>query len=198
MAELAELQTKLATAMAEGNVKAIEDIAAEITKGKADRHKAEAESQRKEAEQLAGKREAMQTTINAAVKALNLDAEIVKLKAKGFTYTIDHKEDDKGRIDPAGEVKVTGGVGLLVPAVKARTGGGGGSAGKTKDDYGLSLTEVFDKFATDEDQAKLAAAEVKDIEASDKLGKSTNSNVWRVKNDVKKVAIASGALAPSK
>lgn len=87
----------------------------------------------------------------------------------------------------------------MVPTIKTRKSGGtGGGAGKTKDDYGMSLTEVYEKYHTAEDDGKLAEAELKDKEASEKLGKTTNSNAWRVKNEVKKAAIASGLLQPTK
>jgi len=120
------------------------------------------------------------------------------VRAKGFTYTTDHNEDEKGRVDPNGAVKVVGGVGLLIPAIKTRKANGGGGGGKTRDEFGMSLSEVFDKFATSEDRAKLEEAEAKDKSASEKLGKTTNSNAWRVKNEVKKAALAAGLLAPAK
>lgn len=186
MPSLEELQTQMREALDKNDVKAIEEIASQIVKSKAERAKEEAVKAQKEVEALAGKREKLAKDIHSAVKKLGLDADIASLKAKGFTYTIDHREDDKGRLDAKGEVSVTGGVGLLVPAIKARkAGGGAGAAGKTKDEYGMSLSEVFEKFATPEDMEKLAAAE-------------TNSAQWQVKNAVKKRAIKDGLLTPAK
>jgi len=183
---LMELQKQMTEALAANDVKKIEEVAMAIVKSKSERAKEESEKARKESEALAGKRGELAKAIHASVKTLGLDKSIAELKSKGFTYTIDHREDDKGRIDDKGEVSVTGGVGLLVPAIKAhKAGATGGGAGKTKDEYGMSLTEVFDKFATSEDKEKLAAAE-------------TNSSQWQVKNSVKKRAIKDGLLAPAK
>jgi len=180
-----ELKKAMADAIAKGDTKAIEEAAAAISKSKVERHKAEAEAIRKESEALAGKREKFGEVIKSAVKGLGLDKDIAALKAKGFTYTIDHREDPNGRINPEGEVKVTGGVGLLVPSVRGKSAGGAGGAGKTKDEFGMSLGEVFEKFATDEERDKLAIAE-------------TNSAQWAIKNSVKKRAIKDGLLNPAK
>ena len=183
---LADLQKQMSEALAANDVRKIEEIATAIVRSKSERAREEAELARKESEALAGKREELANSIKSMVKKLGLDKSIADVKAKGFNYTIDHKEDEKGRLDPNGSVRVTGGVGLIVPAVKARKAGGvGGGAGKTKDEFGMSLTEVFDKFATKEDQEKLATAE-------------SNSAQWQVKNSVKKRAIKDGLLAPAK
>jgi hypothetical protein len=183
---LEALQKQMSEALAANDVKKIEEVAMAIVKSKSERAKEEADKALKESEALAGKRETLASAIKQSVLSLGLDKSIAELKAKGFTYTIDHKEDDKGRIDPKGEVSVTGGVGLIVPAIKARKAGGtGGGAGKTKDEFGMSLTEVFEKFATADDRTKLAAAE-------------TNSSQWQVKNAVKKRALKDGVLAPAK
>jgi len=202
MTDIKELSAKLAEAIANNDVAAIETLSAEVVKSKTERHKAEIEKERKEQEALAGKREALTKEILSSVKAgtvpANLDKRLAEVKAKGFTYTIDHNEDEKGRIDPNGSVKVTGGVGLLIPAIKARKANGGGGGGKTKDEFGMSLSEVFEKFATSEDRAKLAEAEAKDAEIKAKTGKSNSVNAYNVKQAVKKAAIAAGLLAPAK
>lgn len=186
---IADLQKQMSDALAANDVGAIEAIALAIVKSKGERAKAEADEARIEAEQLAGKREELAKAIHASVKTLKLDGAIAELKAKGFVYTISHREDDKGRIDPNGAVKVTGGVALMVPVLKARKAGGG-TTGKTKDEYGMSLSEVFEKFATSEDREKLAAAEAGE-------GR-TDAKVWLVKTAVKKRAIADGLLQPAK
>lgn len=188
---LEELTAKLASAVAANDTKAIEEIATEIVKSKAARRKAEADAAVKEAEALAGTREALSKEIHRAIKGLGLDEKIVAVKGWGFTYKVDKANPN----EPDTTYKS---VSLSTQTVKARKAGGNGGAGKTKDEFGLSLGEVFEKFATAEDRAKLAEAETKDKAASEKLGKQTNSNAWRVKNDVKKAAIASGALAPVK
>lgn len=194
MADIKELQVRMAEAIANNDVAAMEAIAGEITKGKSDRHKAEVEAQRKEAEAMAGDREALATTIHTAIVqngakgVADIAGKLTTLKATGFTFKLDTEEVQYKS------------VALTVPAIgKAKaSGNGGGGAGKTKDEFGMSLAEVYDKFKTDEDEAKLAEAQVKDEEASTKLGKTTNSNQWRVKNEVKKRVIASGELAPAK
>jgi len=199
MTDIKELSAKLAEAIANNDVAAIEALSAEVVKSKTERHKAEIERERKEQEALAGKREALTKTINEAVKGLNLDKAIADMRAKGFTYTINHTEDDKGRIDPNGTVKVTGGVGLLIPAIKAhKTGGAGGGGGKTKDEFGMSLSEVFERFATAEDRKRLAEAEAKDAAIKAQTGKSNSVNAYNVKQAVKKAALAAGLLAPAK
>jgi len=191
MSDMQELQAKLAEAMANNDVKAIEEIAGEIVKGKAERRKVEVEAQRKEAEALAGDREKLAGKVHKAIKALGLDADLAGMKAHGFTYKLD--EPDKDNVMTTYKA-----VGLTVAVVKERKAGAGGGAGKTKDEYGMGLQEVYDKFHTADDEAKMLEAEVKDKAASDKLGKITNSNQWRVKNDVKKRALADGLLAPTK
>ena len=74
-------------------------------------------------------------------------------------------------------------MGLDVPVIKAHKAGAG-ATGKTKTEFGVSLNEVFEKFATPADKAKLAGA--------------SNSRQWQVKVAVKKRALAAGLLAPVK
>ena len=189
--DIKELQAKMAAAIANNDVKAIEEIASQIVKGKSDRAKAEAEKQVKEAEALAGVRDALAGELHKAIKAMKLDKRLTDVKAWGFTYKVD-------KANPAEPDVIYRSVSLSTQQIKARKAGAGGGAGKTKDEFGMSLQEVFDKFATAADKTKLAEAEVKDKAASDKLGKSTNSNAWRVKNDVKKAALAAEKIAPVK
>lgn len=192
MTELTELQVKMSEAIASGNVKAIEEIASEIVKSKSDRRKTEVAKELAEAEALAGVRAELAEEIRKACNTIpEITNKLEQVKANGFTY---HR---KGELDANGVALTKSSLGLLVPTIRKRSGGNGG-AGKTKTDYGISLSEVFAKFATDEDKVKLADAEAKDKIASEKLGKSTNSNAWRIKNDVKKRAIAENLLAPVK
>lgn len=174
MASLDELKKRMAEALASGDVKAIEEVAGEISKSKAERHKAEAEALRKEAEALAGAREKLATKIHKAVVAMpGLVEELGSVKAQGFTYKLNTPEVQYKSVS------------LAVPTVKAPRAGTGGGAGKSKDEYGMSLSEIFDKFATNEDKEKLASAE-------------SNSKQWQVKVAVKKRAIADNKLAPVK
>lgn len=191
MSAMDELQKKMAEAMSKNDVKAIEAIASEIVKSKADRHKAEAEGLRKEAEAMAGAREKLATAIHGAVKGLGLDVELTKQKAWGFTYKVDKAVPN----EPDTSYKS---VSLSTQQVKARASGEGGGAGKTKDEYGMSLSEVFEKFATDDDRVKLAEAKAKDDETLARTGKTNQGYQYNVRKEVKKQALASGALAPVK
>ena len=181
-----ELEANMSNALASGDPTEIEAAAAAITKSKGLRQKAAVEAERKEAEQLASKREALGKKVFDLVRPLVPAKELLAVKAKGFTFTIDHVEDKNGRLDPSGDVKVTGGIALMVPVTKARKSGGGG-AGKTQDQYGLTLDEVFAKFATDDDRDKYNAVP---------LGPEGNSKRWQIKNAVKKRAIADEKLKP--
>lgn len=183
-----DYKAKMAEALANDDAKAIDAINAEWNKSKAERRKAELEAERKEQEELAGVREEASKAIHKAIKALKLDDQLKSLKAWGFTYKVD------GANPAEPDVKYVS-VSLSTAQPKKRTGNGGGSsAGKTKDDYGLSLQEVYDKYKTAEDETKMVEAIAKDEAASEKLGKTTNSNAWRIKNEVKKRAIANGEL----
>jgi len=187
------LQELMLAAIQQGDVKAQEDIAKKLLAGAQERRKVEVEAQRKESEALAGAREALATAIHEQVKALKLDKSLKDMRAWGFTYKVDRANPN----EPDVEYKS---VSLSVTAIKERkaSSGNGGGAGKTKDEYGLSLGEVFERFANDDDRGKLAEAEASDKVASEKLGHSTNSNAWRIKNQVKKRALADGLLAPTK
>lgn len=179
MATLDELKTKMASAIANNDAKAIEEIAIAIAKSKNERVKAEAEQARIDAEKMAGAREVLAKEIHKAVKALKLDARLREVKSWGFVYKVD-------KANPAEPDITYGSVSLSTATVKVkRTGAGGGATGKSKDEFGMSLTEIFDKFATDEDKKALAEAK-------------TNSAQWQVKNKVKKQAIAEGKLKPAK
>lgn len=183
---LEDLQKQMAEAVSKNDIKAMEQLAEQIVAGKKERIKAEAEAARKEAEALAGEREAFEKKVYEAIKALNLDAKLLGLKCKSFTYTANHKENADGKLDANGEVKVTGAVKLHTPAVKSKkSSGGNGSSGKTKDEFGMSLQEVFEKFATDDERTKLENA-------------VSNSVAWQIKNQVKKRAISEGLIQPAK
>jgi len=171
--DIKELQAKMSEAIASGDVEAIEEIASQIVKTKSDRHKAEAEVIKKDAEKLAGVREKLAVNIWNMLKGIpDFVKQLEDVKATGFTYKLDTEE-----------LKYKS-VALTVPTVRTGKGGTTGG-GKSKDEFGMSLGEIFDKFATDADKVKLAEA-------------STNSAQWQVKVAVKKAALASGALKPIK
>lgn len=176
-----DLRTQMATAIANNDVQVMEAVAAQIVAGKKDRAKEEAEKLQKEAEALAGKRESLGAEIFKAIGG-EFDKQLVDLKARGFSYFVKTSYTVPGQ--PEVHQQASCGL-ILVTAAKAPRTGGGGGAGKSKDEFGLSLGEIFDKFATDEDRTKLAAA-------------TTGSSQWQVKVAVKKKAIADGQLAPVK
>lgn len=190
------IKAKMAEAVkvftATGDMSGIQAVTAEMNKAKGEIAKVESVRLLKESEALAGEREGLATSIFLVIKnatkplSVDLAKSLVAVKAKGFTYTIDHRETDKGVIDANGEVSVKGGVGLLVTALKAHKGGGNGGSGKSKDEYGMSLADIVDKFATAEEAAAINAEGI------------SNSKSWQLKVAVKKQAIADGKLAPVK
>jgi len=177
-----DLQAQMAEAISKNDVAAMENVASQIVAGKKDRAKAEAEQLQKEAEQLAGKRE---DTAAKIFELLNVNEGIKSMlkevKARGFNFYIKTSYAVPG--EPEVHQQASCGL-ILVQAVKARAVGTS-STGKSKDEFGLSLGEIFEKFATAEDRIKLAAA-------------TTGSSQWQVKVAVKKAAIAAGKLAPVK
>jgi len=186
-----ELKAKMLAALQANDIKVVEELAGQIEASKRERHKAEVAKAQAEVEAMAGDREALAILIHGKIKGLGLDKDLLKLKSWGFTYKVD-------KANPA-ELDVSyKAVALTTATVKRASSGNGGGAGKTKDEFGVSLAEVYEKFATAEDHAKLAEAKIKDELATEKLGKTTNSNQWRVKNEVKKRAIAENLIAPVK
>ena len=175
------LQEKMLVAIKANDIATQEAIAAELVKARGARIKAQVDAETKETEALAGKREALANKIGVAVKALGVDKEIAELKAKGFNYYIKTSYEVPGQ--PVVHQQASCSLALSQPAKKAS--GGTGGSGKSKDEFGLSLGEIFDKFASETDKAKLVAA-------------TTNSSQWQVKVAVKKAAIAAGLIKPVK
>jgi len=174
-----ELRAQMRAAIDKNDVDAMDSIAIQIVASKKERAKVEADRLLKESEALADVREKLAAKTHQMLKGIpGLDKELVAVKAWGFTYKVDKANPNEPDI-------VYKSVSLTTAAVKAPKAGGGGSTGKSKDEFGLSLGEIFDKFATDEDKTKLAAA-------------TSGSSQWQVKVAVKKRAIASGLLAPVK
>ena len=197
MSTITELQAKMAAAIANNDVKAIEEIAMEIVKGKADRRKSEAEALKKEAEELAGVREKLAgelVKVMHQVKGLNKMLEDVKVWS--FTYT------RRGQPDVNGVEVTNDRVSLAIPQApkSKKSGGGGGNTGKTKDEFGMSLDEVYNKFANEEERGRFASAEAVDVKFATEHGLTSpkQSNRWRIKNEVKKRALKEGLLAPTK
>lgn len=178
MVELKELKDQLADAIAKGDDTAFMTIVGEIAKAKKDIAKAAADALQKEATQLAGARETLAASVYKACKQIpNLKQQLDAVKATGFTFKLDG-------VDAEGAPVRYNSVALSVPTVRHGKGGTTGG-GKSKDEYGMSLQEIFDKFATAADKAKEAAA-------------TSNSAKWQAKNAVKKAAIADGKLKPAR
>ena len=170
--DIKELQGAIVKAVADGNDAEFFKLTDEVRKMKAEASKAIAAQAQAEAEAMAGDRALLADKILEAVKAVVTVKELTAVKATGYTFRLPDDQSEKAR------------VALTVPTVKvAKSGNGGASAGKSKDEYGVSLGEIFDKYATAEDKANLAEAE-------------TNSKQWQVKTAVKKRAIKEGGLKP--
>jgi hypothetical protein len=187
---LDQIKADLALAIASGNdgevmrlSKAIMAYAADIKKIEADKLKAEAEA-------LAGIREALEAKIYKAVMKTLKPEEILSVKAKGFTIVVDHLENDKGQLDPAGQVAVTGACKLMVPTIKAAkvasTGGTGGTGVTVESQTGMKRAELIDKYATDEEKATIESAKA----TAQAEGKNVNSVEWAAGKPVVKRILA--------
>lgn len=177
-----ELQSQMAAAIANNDVGAMEAVAAQIVASKKERAKVEAVKLQKEAEQLAGKREALAAEVFKAVGSLGLDDKLRALKARGFSYYVKTSYTVPG--EP--EVHQQASCGLILgQALKVKKAAGGGGTGKSKDEYGMSLGEIVEKWGTDKEKAEIAATE-------------SNSKSWQLKVAVKKRVLASGELKPAK
>lgn len=145
---LDSLKSELAAAIASGNDVEVVKLAKAIQKNSGDIQRIAAEQIKKEAEALAGDREKLAANIFKAVKSVVNVAELEKMKAKGFTFHLDAPGSD-------GIMVTYKSVALLVPTVKTRTGGGGGSTGALKQETGLSRHELIDKYATDAEKGEI-------------------------------------------
>lgn len=181
-----ELKTRMATAAkvfgeapTAENLAAINAISKEMEKAKASIAKELAEALRKESEALAGKREELAIAIHQQVKVLKLDKAILAVKGWGFTYKID------GAVPNEPDIKY-GSVALSTVTIKApKAGGAGGSKGKTKDEYGMSLSELCNQYGTQDEKDAIAKA-------------TSGSSKWQKQLIVKKRVIAEGLLRPAK
>ena len=178
-----DIRKQLMEAAAKGDVEAVLKLTAEADKLKKAEAKEKAEAAAKEAAELAGVRTELAEKIGAAFKPVS-----VKLFYDKATQT-DSTNAVLERVKATGyyfEYSIEKGIsfGLRHPTVKVAHSGGG-NTGKSKAEFGMSLDEIFQKFATDEDKAKLEAA-------------ASNSAKWTVKVTVKKAAIAAGLLQPVK
>jgi hypothetical protein len=176
---LDELKAAIATAATAGSPD-FDSLIKQYNSRKAEVAKAAQEAAQKEQEALAGARQELATRIYQAVKGVVKTTDFEAVKAHGFTFKLDEP-------DATGTMIHYKSVALLVPVIKAakKSTGNGGTHTSSKAEYGKTLDEIFQEFATAEDKAKLEAAE-------------SNSAKWQVKNAVKKAALAAGKLQPAK
>jgi len=174
---LDELKTQLKASIIDNNDALFNELVTKIAKMKSELAKQAGELAKEEAKALSGVRMQVAVAIFTAVKKLNLDAKLIEVKAKGFTYPLDLP-------DAQGVMVTYKSVALSVPTVKTRAGGTTGG-GKSKDEYGMSLGEIFDKFATPAQKAELSSL-------------TAHNAAYFFKLTVKKAAIAAGMLQPVK
>jgi len=145
------LKVGLSAAIADGNDAEMMRLSKLLLKYKQDVEKAEITKLKAEAEAMAGEREKLAVSIYKALKAIVPTAELEKLKAKGFTYKLDAPDSNGVMVNYKS-------VELLVPVIKTKTGGGGGSTGALKQETGLTRHELIEKFATTEEQTAIQTA----------------------------------------
>ena len=170
--ELNELKAQMQKALADGDDAKFWELHKAVGKLKSEAMQFEVKRQQEEDTKLSGARLKLASRILKDNSAREYGSELVAVKAAGFTYKLPYEGSDIPT------------VALLVPSVKTARGGTTGG-GKTKDELGMSLGEVFDKFATDQERTKLATA-------------ASGSAQWQVKVAVKKRAIKDNLIAPAK
>ena len=174
---LESLQAELAAQVTAGaSVDVVIAIADRMKKFRAEIAKAEALRLQKEADAMAEIRKANADKLHKMVvtrQAQQVIDLLATVKAIGFHYNY--------RVE--GNVVDIGFDYQQAP--KAPKATGAHNIGKSKDEYGLSLSEIVEKFATAEEKAEINAA-------------TSNSMGWQLKTKVKKAAIAAGKLQPIK
>lgn len=173
---LDELKAILKQSIETSNDQLFNETVTKIAKMKSEVAKAAADATKKEAEALAGIRQTVGKAIHDTIKGLRLDSKLAEVKAKGFTYKLDGIPDAQGV--PVNYLTVD----LLIPTIKTARGGTTGG-GKSKAEYGLSLTEIFDRFATQAEKDLLPTL-------------TAHNAAYFHKVAVKKAAIAAGLLQP--
>lgn len=99
---------------------------------------------KKEDEKFLKVREALAAELHTI--SVKYAQKLREVKAAGFVFKVDTEEIQYKAVQ------------LLVAGTK-HSGGKGGKGGKTKDTYGMSLGEVFEKFATAEQKAEIVGKE---------------------------------------
>jgi len=149
-----------------------------LKKLKGEVEKAETDKLLREAEALSGSREALEKRLRELVLPQIRAAELLAVKVKSFIVTVAHKENEKGAIDPNGSVDVKSGLALVIPPIKAKKSGGGGTGVSTKDETGLNLAELIEVHGTADQKAAIQ-------KAYDDAVKNKNSARWRAQQKVK-------------
>lgn len=185
-----ELKANISAAIASGDDALMNEAIQAFNKAKKLVAESLADAAKKENEALSGERAKLSESIRVVVdKIQNLTERLAKVKGQGFTYKpIGYVEADGTHLDRSS-------VSLTVPVIKTKKSGGTGKAsstGKSKDEYGMSLDEIYLKFAGDEEKADFAA-----VDASDKGDKAKNTAKWAIKDKVKRAAIKAGTLKPA-
>ena len=145
---LEQLTAEMTKALLDGNDTEMIAISKLILKQKSDVEKAEVNKLTAEAEAMAGVRGELAATIWASITPA-VKAELLKVKATGFTFKLDGTPD--------GISYKT--VSLTVPTVKTKKTGGGGSTGQLKQQTGLSRHELIDQYATDAEKGEVQTAQ---------------------------------------
>ena len=173
---LEQLKAEMGKALAEGNDTEMIAISKLILKQKSDVEKAEANKLAAEAEALSGVRVALSVKIWETIGA-EMRAELLKVKATGFTYKMD------GTPDGISYKNVL----LTVPAVKTKkTGGGGGGAGITvASQTGMTRSALIAEYATDDEKAVIAKAR----EDAVNRGGNPNSSGWSAEKPIIKAIL---------
>ena len=168
-----ELKAKAIAALQAGNDAEYWTINNQMKSFKAEIAKAEQEAFQKKQEALASDRAKLSAKILAIIEKAVSPDNLKAVEATGFTFYMPDDTSDKAR------------VGLAVPQLKkVRVGGtGGGGAGLTSEKvYGMKLDDIYAKYATAEDKAKMEAPSL------------TNTQKWAIKKAVRDNAVEQGFI----
>lgn len=171
MANIDELKKRLHQELDDNDLDAVFSTTAKLKKLQAE----EAEKAREA--RLAKARAATEELDSAVVQLVKQANVISALTALAQVYG---KERNVNIIIPLDDVNAA----CVMPLEKARAGRTGGGGGTTKDQFGMSLADVFDQFASDEERKQMSTAE-------------GGSAQWALKNRVKNRAIREGLIKTS-
>lgn len=180
--DIADLMRQMNEATAKADLAEVIRLGNILKKEKSAVEKAENEKLAREAEELSGTRTELGSKIHKGIMTGQdirpLIMQLKDVKAQGFTYKPDGPGPDGGMVKYKS-------VELMVEkpkAVKRSGGGGGGTQSSTKDETGLNLSELIDKYATDAEKAEITEAYEKG--EAEKKG-SGGSKKWQKQVKVK-------------